>query len=153
MRPYTARIGSPEVKNDGGAAIGIVMNAADGRIILVNEAGGNKKPPYFWKFPGGKIDPCDKDPLAAAIREVKEETGIVIPPDRIRQIAEIRKPTHTVFVFAALVDSFADVAKRGEEGEIVRIFSMEELESMEKNGEFLHAHKTMKRMFVSFVNA
>ncbi len=38
-----------------------------------NKPEGNK-----WGLPSGKIEPCDKSPLAAALREAWEETGLLL---------------------------------------------------------------------------
>lgn len=38
-------------------------------------------------FPGGRIDPGDRDPLAAAMREAREEIGLL--PDRVRILGEL----------------------------------------------------------------
>ena len=148
MRTYAACIGKP-VTDNLGAAIVVLMEEGPDRFALVKE--GDREPSY-WKFSGGKVEPEDGSPLDAAIREAKEETGITIPPERIRQIGIIRKPTHEVFVFAALVKSFAGIAKRGEEGEIVSVFSLQDLEWMERDKEFLPAHSIIKKMFFAFVN-
>jgi 8-oxo-dGTP pyrophosphatase MutT (NUDIX family) len=50
------------------SAGGVVMNA-EGQIVLVLNG------PVFWGFPKGHIDPGE-DALAAAKREIAEETGL-----------------------------------------------------------------------------
>jgi len=47
-----------------------------GKILLIER--GN--PPYkgCWAFPGGKIDVDDPDIISAALRELKEETNIIL---------------------------------------------------------------------------
>jgi 8-oxo-dGTP diphosphatase len=56
------------------AAGGVVWRvAADGRVevLLVH------RPRYDdWSLPKGKADPPDEDPVANALREVEEETGL-----------------------------------------------------------------------------
>lgn len=39
----------------------------------------------FWQSVTGSLDRADEPPLAAARREVWEETGIDVPPERIRR--------------------------------------------------------------------
>lgn len=74
-------------------------------------------------FPGGKVDPEDATPLAAALRETREEVGI--PPDRMRVLGRIETyRTGTGFLitpFVALVEP--DVAPVAEPGEVDDIFA------------------------------
>lgn len=34
-----------------------------------------------WSFPGGRCDPVDQSPLDTALRELREECGVRLPPD------------------------------------------------------------------------
>jgi diadenosine hexaphosphate hydrolase (ATP-forming) len=56
---------------------GVVFNARD-EVLLIRQHDGS------WVFPKGHVDPGE-DPLAAAVREVEEEAGVVAScpePDR-----------------------------------------------------------------------
>lgn len=55
------------------SATGLVFDEA-GRVLLALHATGN-----VWAAPGGAIDP-DERPVDAAVREVWEETGLVVEP-------------------------------------------------------------------------
>ena len=48
-------------------------------LLMFKRSENKKKFPGFWSIPGGHIDEGE-DPLATAIREVKEETGVTITP-------------------------------------------------------------------------
>src|SRR5262249_26933914 len=37
----------------------------------------------FWAFPGGGAEPADADLRATAVRELEEETGLVVGPERL----------------------------------------------------------------------
>nr|WP_239522007.1 NUDIX domain-containing protein [Geodermatophilus sabuli] len=47
------------------------------RVLVAQRSGG----PYdgFWEFPGGKVEPGEDD-LAALVREIGEELGVVVVP-------------------------------------------------------------------------
>lgn len=53
--------------------VGIVLVARDGRVWLGRRA--STPPPQNWQFPQGGID-TGEDELAAALRELREETGV-----------------------------------------------------------------------------
>jgi putative (di)nucleoside polyphosphate hydrolase len=53
--------------------VGIVLFARDGRVWLGRRAG--TPPPLNWQFPQGGID-VGEDALGAALRELREETGV-----------------------------------------------------------------------------
>lgn len=52
----------------------LILEDADGRALIVK---ANYK--SHWTFPGGVIDPHEA-PLAAAVRETREEVGLIIDP-------------------------------------------------------------------------
>jgi 8-oxo-dGTP pyrophosphatase MutT (NUDIX family) len=62
------------------AEVYILWNDA---LLMFKRSETKKKFPGFWSIPGGHIDEGE-DPLAAAIREVKEETGVLISPADIK---------------------------------------------------------------------
>ena len=54
----------------------ILLNPEEDAILVLKRANYMKKFRGMWGFPGGHVDSKDKDFKAAAIRELKEETGI-----------------------------------------------------------------------------
>lgn len=75
-------------------------------VLMFKRSETKKKFPNFWSIPGGHIDE-NEDPLACAIREVREETGIYITPNdiKLRGVAIHhhldRKEVYIAFTFVA----------------------------------------------------
>ena len=76
-------------KNAMNAAILVPLVEVDGQLNLLFEVRSRNlnSQPGDISFPGGKIDQGDEGPLAAAIRETKEELGI--PSENIEIITEL----------------------------------------------------------------
>ncbi|KAH7382559.1 NUDIX hydrolase domain-like protein [Phaeosphaeria sp. MPI-PUGE-AT-0046c] len=66
---------------------GVVVFNGDGKLLLVQRAADEKAFPNMWEIPGGKIDDTDETLLHAAVRELKEETGLTATRVR-RKVAE-----------------------------------------------------------------
>lgn len=65
------------------AMVGLIDES--GRILLARTA----KLPQSWHVIGGGIEPEDKTPKAAVIREVKEELGIDLDPNSLKFIITV----------------------------------------------------------------
>ncbi len=63
----------------------VVLFNKDGKVWMGHRAGGIGD--QCWQFPQGGIDPGEK-PLAAALRELEEETGI--KPKHIKKIGKVK---------------------------------------------------------------
>ena len=48
------------------------------RVLIILRSADANKNPNVWEVPGGHVDPEDKSYLAAAVREAREEVGLVI---------------------------------------------------------------------------
>lgn len=62
---------------------GIIVR--DGKVAMIH----SEKHDYY-KFPGGGIEPGE-DQMATLIREVKEESGLVVIPDTIREFGWVHR--------------------------------------------------------------
>lgn len=52
-------------------------------VLMFKRSEKKKKFPGFWSIPGGHIE-AGEDPMASAIREIKEETNITLKPENIK---------------------------------------------------------------------
>jgi 8-oxo-dGTP pyrophosphatase MutT (NUDIX family) len=76
-------------------------------IVFVRRAAHLRRNPGQIAFPGGVIDPTDRDPKAAALREFEEELGV--PRDRVRVIDRLEDVVTlalsvTVVPYVGLID-------------------------------------------------
>lgn len=67
------------------AAVAIVSSlAAEPSVLLIRRAERAADPwSGQWSFPGGHCDPQDATPLETALRELREECGLHLPPERL----------------------------------------------------------------------
>ncbi|HEX8946626.1 MAG TPA: NUDIX hydrolase [Candidatus Paceibacterota bacterium] len=61
--------------------IGIIVHTvvinSEGKFLLIKRASCEEHYPDLWDIPGGTLEPGE-DPIEAAVREVKEESGLVV---------------------------------------------------------------------------
>jgi ADP-ribose pyrophosphatase YjhB (NUDIX family) len=81
-------------------AVGTVIRADDGRIVLVRRA---IEPGYgLWVFPGGYVD-RGEEITAAALREAKEESGLDVQLDGLINLYSYAGRTPIIVVYAATI--------------------------------------------------
>lgn len=74
--------------------VGAVITDGAGRLLLIRR--GHEPGKGLWSIPGGRIEPGESD-AAALVREVREETGLVVAPGRL--IGSVRRPAGPSGVF------------------------------------------------------
>jgi 8-oxo-dGTP pyrophosphatase MutT (NUDIX family) len=60
--------------------VGAVVHDAAGRLLLIRR--GHAPSAGLWSVPGGRIEPGETEP-EAIVRELAEETGLAVRPDRV----------------------------------------------------------------------
>jgi len=93
----------------------------DDELLMFKRSEDKKTFPGFWALPGGHIDE-NEDPLAGAIREVREETGVTLTPNdmKLKVIALHnhidRKELYVVFIFVATLPKKVTPSETTDEG-------------------------------------
>lgn len=74
--------------------VGAVIKDDQGRLLLIKR--GHAPAAGLWSLPGGRIEPGETD-AEALVREMREETGLVIDPAQL--IGTVRRPARDGVVF------------------------------------------------------
>ncbi len=53
-----------------------------GRVLLLGCTDPGHRATAWWELPGGGVEPGE-DPASAGVREVREETGVIVPPETV----------------------------------------------------------------------
>jgi ATP/GTP-binding protein len=109
------------------ASAGVVIYN-DKKEALVLKA--NYKP--YWSFPGGWIED-NQTPIQAAVRELSEETGILIIPQRLKflyiinRVSNIMQSYQFIFEYSGMIDDFTSIKLQPEEIDDYKFVSREEV--------------------------
>ena len=77
----------------------VVVRDGEGRRLILQRSRKSKGNPGKWEFPGGKADPGERID-EALLREVTEETGLMIALERVVGYGQSELPGKTiVYVF------------------------------------------------------
>jgi 8-oxo-dGTP pyrophosphatase MutT (NUDIX family) len=79
-RRFAASGATPAVPR---VAATVVLLRAPYEVYLIERAATMAFAAGMYAFPGGAAEPGDADVRATAVREVREETGVVLPPDAL----------------------------------------------------------------------
>ncbi len=124
IRLYCGRCNEPHYENPVPASCTVVIDD-DGKMLLVKRS----VPPQmgWWCLPGGFIE-LDEGPESAALRELKEETGIVGQIDRLLGVRSSANPQYySVLLIGYLVTSFSGTMHAGDDASDVAFFHPDKL--------------------------
>lgn len=104
------------------------MHDDEGRLLLVRRT--NPPGAGLWSIPGGKVEPGEDD-AAAVIREVAEETGLVIEPGHVVGRVERSAPGGGTFVITDLTcRAVGGTLLAGDDASAAGWFSAEQLATL-----------------------
>jgi 8-oxo-dGTP diphosphatase len=110
-------------------AIAAAVVIHEGRVLVQTRPEG-KAYAGSWEFPGGKIE-ADEDAPACAVRECREELGLVVRPLAPLDEVEWEYPGTAVHVTFVECEPAGDVTVHAHDGQQVRWANAETLPELE----------------------
>jgi 8-oxo-dGTP pyrophosphatase MutT (NUDIX family) len=80
------------VKHYGRQANVVVVFDQTGKVLVLRRSQTDPGNPGYWNFPGGYRDPDDKSAQEGAARELREESGIRLDPEKLNWAFSYRHP-------------------------------------------------------------
>ncbi len=123
--PFAGDMHSDDGATRTGAAVLIaVTDRAEPGLILTQRPETMRKHPGQVAFPGGRIDPDDKDAIAAALREAHEE--VALPPKQVHVVGTLdRYLTITGYCVTPVLGVVApDLDLVANEDEVAHVFEV-----------------------------
>ena len=108
-----------------------LVRSSEGLCLVLHRGNTHPRFPGHIDFPGGEVEP-EEIPEAAVAREIQEETGLSVNPNKLKKLfaKQYRQTTHMLFE-AKLTEPDAKVALSWEH-KSYRWITPEELKSLPK---------------------
>ena len=108
-----------------------LVRSSEGLCLVLHRGNTHPRFPGHIDFPGGEVEPKET-PEAAVMREIQEETGLSVNPNKLKKLfaKQYRQTTHMLFE-AKLTEPDAKVALSWEH-KSYRWITPEELKSLPK---------------------
>ncbi len=111
--------------------VGAIITDDDGRLLLVQR--GHAPAQGLWSIPGGRVEPGETDEQAV-MREIAEETGLVVRVGELAGRTELPGPDDAVYEIydydAAVADGDADGAVAASDAADLRWVWPDEVEDL-----------------------